>query len=82
MIGNLTYPKIKVNAFESSVNILNDPEDINLQGRLKCERQETSLGFNDIEKMLDSITNLGIAGVAGKKDEKGVMTIIKHNTPS
>jgi len=37
--------------------------------------------FNDIEKMLDSITNLGIAGVAGKKDEKGVMTIIKHDTP-
>jgi len=33
------------------------------------------------EKMLDSMQNLGIAGVAGKKDERGVMTVIKHGNP-
>ena len=34
-----------------------------------------------VEKMLDSLPNLGIAGVAGKKDETGVMTNIKHENP-
>ena len=34
-----------------------------------------------IEKVLDELPNLGIAGVAGKKDEKGVMTVIKHGNP-
>lgn len=37
--------------------------------------------LEDVEKMLDSIQNLGIAGVAGRKDERGVITVIKHGNP-
>lgn len=37
--------------------------------------------LEDVEKMLDSIPNLGIAGVAGKIDETGVMTNIKNGNP-
>lgn len=37
--------------------------------------------LEEVEKVLDQLPNLGIAGVAGKKDEKGVMTIIKHGDP-
>lgn len=37
--------------------------------------------LEEVEKMLDELPNLGIAGVAGKKDEKGVMTVIKHRDP-
>ncbi len=47
--------------------------------------QDVDLSSNtwleDVERMLDSIPNLGIAGVAGRKDEKGIMTIIKHGSP-
>ena len=41
----------------------------------------SSKWLEEAKKMLDSIQNLGIAGVAGKKDEKGVMTVIKHGNP-
>jgi len=34
-----------------------------------------------VEKVLDKIPNLGIAGVAGKKDETGMITNIKHDNP-
>ena len=37
--------------------------------------------LKEVEKMLDSLQDLGIAGVAGKKDERGVMTVIKHGNP-
>jgi len=37
--------------------------------------------LEDAERLLDTISNLGIAGVAGKRDSKGVMTVIKHGTP-
>ena len=47
--------------------------------------QDVDLSSNslleEVEKMLDSIQNLGIAGVAGKRDTKGVMTIVKHDIP-
>lgn len=47
--------------------------------------QDVDLSSNtwleEVEKMLDSMQNLGIAGVAGKKDERGVMTVIKHGNP-
>ena len=35
----------------------------------------------DAERMLDSVPNLGIAGVAGKKDRTGVMTNVRHGNP-
>lgn len=41
----------------------------------------SSSWLDDVERMLDSIANLGIAGVAGKKDTKGVMTNIKQGNP-
>lgn len=41
----------------------------------------SSTWLEEVEKMLESIPNLGIAGVAGTKDEKGVMTVIKHSDP-
>ena len=37
--------------------------------------------LEEVEKVLDELPNLGIAGVAGKKDERGVMTVIKHRNP-
>lgn len=37
--------------------------------------------FEDVEKMLDLLPNLGIAGVAGNKDTKNMITIIKHGNP-
>ena len=37
--------------------------------------------LDDLEKMLAPLQNLGIAGVAGKKDETGVITNIKHGNP-
>jgi hypothetical protein len=47
--------------------------------------QDVMLGsdswLEEVEKVLDELPNLGIAGVAGKKDEKGVMTVIKHDNP-
>lgn len=41
----------------------------------------SSTWLENTEKMLDGIHNLGIAGVAGTKDEKGVMTVIEHSNP-
>jgi len=41
----------------------------------------SSSWLDDAERMLDSVANLGIAGVAGKKDTKGVMTNSKHGNP-
>jgi len=38
--------------------------------------------LEEVEKTVDSIQNLGVAGVAGRKDKKGVMTVIKHGNPS
>lgn len=35
----------------------------------------------DAEKMLDSLQNVGIAGLAGKKDSEGVISNIVHGTP-
>ena len=35
----------------------------------------------DAEKMLDSLQNVGIAGLAGKRDSKGVMSNIVHGVP-
>lgn len=47
--------------------------------------QDVDLSSNtwleNTEKMLDCIPNIGIAGVAGVKDETGVMTIIEHSDP-
>lgn len=47
--------------------------------------QDVDLSSNswleEVEKMLDELPNLGIAGVAGKKDKRGVMTGIKHGNP-
>jgi len=48
--------------------------------------QDVDLASNtwlqDVEKTLDGLPNLGIAGVAGKnKDTKGVITNIKHGIP-
>lgn len=47
--------------------------------------QDVDLSSNSwlekVEKMLDSIRNLGVAGVAGKKEGGGVMTIINHGDP-
>ena len=37
--------------------------------------------LEEVEKMVDDLPNLGIAGVAGKKDERGTMTNIKHGNP-
>jgi hypothetical protein len=37
--------------------------------------------LEDAEKILDSLPNLGIAGVAGKNDKKGVISNIKHGNP-
>lgn len=37
--------------------------------------------LEEAEKMLDSIPNLGIAGVAGMKAKKGVLTLIEHGEP-
>ena len=37
--------------------------------------------LNDVEKMLDSIPGLGIAGVAGRKDKGGLITAIRHGDP-
>jgi len=37
--------------------------------------------LSDAEKMLDSLQNVGIAGVAGKKDWSGVKTVITHGDP-
>jgi len=38
--------------------------------------------LEEVEKCLDDFPNLGIAGVAGKKNTKGVMTTIDHGHPS
>jgi glycosyltransferase involved in cell wall biosynthesis len=35
----------------------------------------------DAEKILDSLQNVGIAGLAGKKDSEGVMSNITHGIP-
>ncbi|MCK4734303.1 MAG: hypothetical protein KAT65_17750 [Methanophagales archaeon] len=47
--------------------------------------QDVDLSSNswleEVEKMLDELPNLGIAGVAGKKDERGVMSVIKNGNP-
>jgi hypothetical protein len=47
--------------------------------------QDVDLSSNswleEVEKMLDDLHNLGIAGVAGKKDYRGTMTNIKHGYP-
>ncbi len=38
--------------------------------------------LKDIEKILDTLSNLGIVGVAGKsKEKKGIITNITHGTP-
>lgn len=37
--------------------------------------------LEETEKMLDSLSNLGIAGVAGKRNQEGVMTNITHGNP-
>lgn len=38
--------------------------------------------FEEVEKILDKLPNLGIAGVAGKsKNKEGVITNIKHDSP-
>lgn len=37
--------------------------------------------LSDAEKMLDSLRNVGIAGVAGKKDWSGVKTVITQGDP-
>lgn len=37
--------------------------------------------LEETEKMLDSLSNLGIAGVAGKKNHEGTMTTITHGDP-
>lgn len=37
--------------------------------------------LSDAEKLLDSLRNVGIAGVAGKKDKSGVITVITHGDP-
>lgn len=41
----------------------------------------SSTWLEDAERWLDSIPNLGIAGVAGMKAKKGVMTLIEHGEP-
>lgn len=41
----------------------------------------SSKWLEDTEDMLISLSNLGIVGVAGVKDKKGVITNIKHGTP-
>ena len=41
----------------------------------------SSTWLEEAEKMLDSIPNLGIAGVAGMKAKKGVLTRIEHGEP-
>jgi len=37
--------------------------------------------LEEVEKMLDNMSNLGIVGVAGKKNKNGVMTNITHGEP-
>jgi len=49
--------------------------------------QDVMLGshswLKEVEKVLDKLPNLGIAGVAGKSEnKKGVITNIKHGTPA
>jgi len=42
----------------------------------------TNTLLEEVEKMLDELPNLGIAGVAGKsKNKDGVITNIKHDNP-
>ena len=41
----------------------------------------SSTWLEEAEKMLDSIPSLGIAGVAGMKAKKGVLTLIEHGEP-
>lgn len=42
----------------------------------------TNTWLEEVEKMLDELPNLGIAGVAGKsKNKEGVITNIKHDSP-
>lgn len=47
--------------------------------------QDVDLSSNtwlvEVEKIVDSLPNIGIAGVAGKIDENGVITNIKHGNP-
>lgn len=47
--------------------------------------QDVDLSSNswleEAEKILDSIHNLGIAGVAGMKAKKGVLTLVEHGAP-
>lgn len=42
----------------------------------------SDLWLEKVEKILDKLPNFGIAGVAGKKNNRGVMTIIKHGNPA
>ncbi|KKI00364.1 family 2 glycosyl transferase [Methanosarcina sp. 1.H.T.1A.1] len=66
-------------------------EALNYGGR-KAKRKYIMFVHNDVslssnkwleetEKMLDSLSNLGIAGVAGKKNHDGVMTNVTHGDP-
>jgi hypothetical protein len=41
----------------------------------------SSKWLEDTENMLSSLSNLGIVGVAGAKDEKGVITNLRNGTP-
>ncbi|MCE8424423.1 MAG: hypothetical protein J5U17_01420 [Candidatus Methanoperedens sp.] len=66
-------------------------EALNLGGKkakgkyIMFVHQDVDLSSNTwlekVEKILDALPNLGIAGVAGTKDEKGVMSVIEHSDP-
>ncbi|MBT9140006.1 MAG: hypothetical protein DDT30_00578 [Dehalococcoidia bacterium] len=73
------------NTFKSAAKALNYGGKKAKGKYIMFVHQDVDLSSNtfleEVEKVLDELPNLGIAGVAGKKDEKGVMTVIKHGDP-
>jgi hypothetical protein len=71
--------------FQSAAEALNQGGKQANQKYLMFVHQDVDLSsptfLENVENILDSIERLGIAGVAGKKDSKGVLTIITHDTP-
>lgn len=86
---NIPYEFVNVDnrdgRFNSAAKALNQGGK-NAKGKyLMFVHQDITLLSDDVlreaERMMDSLPNVGIAGVAGKKDDTGVMSNITHGDP-
>lgn len=73
------------NKFHSAAEALNEGGKRAHQKFFMFVHQDVDLSspffLENIEKKIDSIQQLGVAGVAGKKDSTGVFTIIQNSEP-